>query len=132
MAYRFPVDYRRSGTTGIAALLCERPTERMLRLAAERGLKPRWGGRDATVYELSEIGTLLSRVMTHAPNPVAFTAAAKRLVDRATRCEPDLYSIQGPEGTKGTVRQIIWSDVVRCPRCGVETTYAETRVRYRP
>ena len=30
------------------------------------------------------------------------------------------------------MRQIIWSDVVACPGCGNETTYAETRVRYEP
>src|SRR6478609_3573296 len=70
-----------SGTTGIAALLCERPTDRMLALAAERGLKPHWGARNATVYELSEIGTLLARVMTAAPDPKTFTVAAQRMVD---------------------------------------------------
>lgn len=121
-----------SGTTGIAALLCERPTEKMLALAAERGLEPRWGARNATVYELSEIGTLLSRVMTHAPQPQAFAAAANRLVDAALEAEPTLYEAKSPEGRLGVVRQIIWSDVVQCPRCGAETTYADTRVRYEP
>lgn len=121
-----------SGATGIAALLCEQPTERMLRLAAERGLEPTWGARNATIYELSEIGTLLSRVMTSAPDPVAFTAAARRLVDTATKIEPTLYAATGPDGKEGAVRQIIWSDVVACPRCGIETTYADTRVRYSP
>lgn len=121
-----------SGTTGIAALLCERPTDRMVQLAAERGLKPVWGARRATVYELSEIGTLLARVMTHAPEPAAFNAAAKRLVDAAERLEPSLYDADSPSGEWGTVRQIIWSDVVACPGCGAETTYAATRVRYMP
>ena len=121
-----------SGTTGIAALLCERPTDRMVSMAAERGLEPRWGARNATVYELSEIGTLLSRVMTAAPEPEAFKAAAARLVDAASALEPTLYNAAGPDGRDGTVRQIIWSDVVQCPRCGAETTYAETRVRYEP
>lgn len=121
-----------SGTTGIAALLCERPTDRMVSMAAERGLEPRWGARNATVYELSEIGTLLSRVMTAAPEPEAFKAAAARLVNAASALEPTLYDAAGPDGRDGTVRQIIWSDVVQCPRCGVETTYADTRVRYEP
>jgi|JI10StandDraft_1071094.scaffolds.fasta_scaffold16946_9 16S rRNA G966 N2-methylase RsmD len=121
-----------SGTTGIAALLCERPTARMLALAAERGMNPRWGARHATVYELSEIGTLLSRVMTHAPEPQAFAAAAGRLVAAAAKVEPSLYDSKGPDGQDGVVRQIIWSDVVECPRCGTQTTYADTRVRYGP
>lgn len=121
-----------SGTTAIAALLCERPTSRMLELAATRGLTPQWGARNATVYELSEIGTLLSRVMTHAPSPKAFTDAAERLLKAASGLEPTLYSTKGPEGQDGIVRQIIWSDVVKCPRCGLETTYADTRVLYGP
>lgn len=121
-----------SGATAIAALLCERPTERMLSLATERGLSPTWGARNATVYELSEIGTLLARVMTAAPEPAMFAAAAGRLVDAALRLESSLYDAEGPDGEAGTVRQIIWSDVVQCPSCAAETTYAETRVRYHP
>ena len=121
-----------SGTTAVAALLCERPTERMLKLAAERGLKPTWGPRDAVIYELSEIGTLLARVMTAAPKPDVFTAAATRLVARASELEPLLYSSEGPDGKVGTVRQIIWSELVSCPVCGGETTYASARVRYDP
>lgn len=121
-----------SGTTGIAALLCERPTKRMLELAAERGINPQWGARNATVYELSEIGTLLSRVMTHAPEPAAFVTAARRLLDAASTLETSLYDAKGPDGQDGVVRQVIWSDVVACPQCGTETTYADTRVRYGP
>lgn len=121
-----------SGTTGIAALLCERPTKRMLALAAERGLSPAWGARNATVYELSEIGALIARVMTSAPDPKAFTAAAARVVKVASNLQPSLYSAEGPGGQAGVVRQVIWSDAVRCPRCGAETTYADTRVRYEP
>ncbi|MGA0569072.1 DNA methyltransferase [Rathayibacter sp. KR2-224] len=121
-----------SGSTGIAALLCARPTERMKSLAAARGLAPVWGPRRATVYELSEIGTLLGRVMTRAPEPTAFAAAAKRLLDTAEQMESDLYAADSPDGRPGQIRQVIWSDVVACPRCGAETTYAETRVRYEP
>jgi len=121
-----------SGTTGIAALLCERPTERMRSLAAVRGLDPIWGKRRATVYELSEIGTLIGRVMTGAPEPSAFVSAARELVAAAERLEPNLYSAVAPDGRLGEVRQVIWSDVVACPQCGTETTYADTRVRYEP
>lgn len=121
-----------SGATAVAALLCERPTERMLTLAAERGLQPTWGARNVTLYELSEIGTLLSRVMTHAPNPQDFAKAAKHLVAEALRLEPALYTSKSPDGKVGVIRHVIWSDVVSCPRCGKETTYAEARVRYNP
>lgn len=121
-----------SGSTGIAALLCERPTARMLEVAASRGLNPVWGQRRATIYELSEIGALLGGVMTLAPSPAEFVTAAKRLLDAAEALEPELYAAEGPDGQAGTVRQIIWSDVVACPRCNTESTYADARVRYEP
>ena len=36
-----------SGSTGIAALLCEFPTEKMIQLAKEFDVKPKWGRRNA-------------------------------------------------------------------------------------
>jgi 16S rRNA G966 N2-methylase RsmD len=121
-----------SGSTGIGALLCQRPTDRMLAIAAARGLKPVWGKRFATVYELSEIGSLLARVMTSAPSPDEFVAAATSLLAAAEVLEPDLYSAPSPDGQAGRVRQIIWSEIVRCPRCDVEQTYADQLVLYDP
>lgn len=121
-----------SGTTGIAALLCERPTAKMLQLAADIGVDPEWGARDAVVYELSEIGSLVARVMTHAPDPEAFAAAAERLLARAEQEQPALYQSVGPDGAVGALRHIIWADQVRCPRCATTTTYAEVRVRFAP
>ena len=45
-----------SGSTGIAALLCEHPTERMKELADELGVKPVWGSRNAVEYEIGTYG----------------------------------------------------------------------------
>lgn len=46
-----------SGSTGIAALLCEHPTEQMKNLAKSFGVEPVWGKRNAVLYE---IGTYAS------------------------------------------------------------------------
>lgn len=121
-----------SGTTGVAALLCERPTPAMRAMAANAGLSPVWGPRNATVYELSEIGSLLGRVMTHSPEPSAFARAASSLIDSASAMTPTLYQAAGPDGQDGVIRHVIWSDVVTCPQCGVPSTYADVRVRYAP
>lgn len=40
-----------SGSTGIAALLCEKPTERMLSIARELDVSPVWGARNAIGYK---------------------------------------------------------------------------------
>lgn len=121
-----------SGATGIAAILCGRPTPRMIKMADERGLKPTWGARDAVVYEISVIGSLLAQVMTSAPDPTEFAVAAEALVQEAARCTGDIYGTNSPDGEKGQVRHTIWSDVVICPSCDTETTYADVRVRFNP
>ncbi len=121
-----------SGTTGIAAKLCARPTESMLGRARDAHLSPEWGARDAVIYELSEIGSLLGRIMTNAPDPAEFERAAKDILASAEAHLAELYAVDDPEGNPGVVRHIIWSDVVSCPDCGVESTYADVHVRSAP
>src|SRR5258708_19539424 len=41
-----------SGTTGVAAKLCDKPTPEMNRMAAELGVRPKWGARRAVLYEV--------------------------------------------------------------------------------
>ena len=54
-----------SGTTAIATMLCDSPTDNMLKLAEEYGLNPQWGPRKAYVYEISTIGCLLGNTLCH-------------------------------------------------------------------
>ncbi len=48
-----------SGTTGLAAKLCDVPTPDMLAAAQALDLNPQWGPRTAIVYELGCIGSFL-------------------------------------------------------------------------
>jgi len=121
-----------SGSTGLAALLCDRPTERMREMAAHAGVSPTWGPRHAVVYELSVLGAFVADVMCHPPDAAAFVAAANLLLDEA---EADLgwaYATVSPEGQPGTIRHVIWTEVVGCPACGAETTYWDATVREAP
>jgi hypothetical protein len=104
----------------------------MMEMAAAIGVEPAWGPRGAVVCDISEIGSLLARVMTNPPEPAAFAAAASRVLQAAEAEAPDLYATTGPRGEPGSIRHIIWSDVVSCPACGNVSTYAEARVRYGP
>ena len=121
-----------SGATGIAAILCGRPTPRMIKMVEERNLSPIWGARNAVVYEISVIGSLLARVMTSAPYPQEFAAAAEALVENAAKATGDIYGSTSGDGENGQIRHVIWSDVVRCPSCMGETTYADVRIRFNP
>ena len=70
-----------SGATGIAARLCDRPTDRMREMAQQAGIDPEWGPRDTIVYELSPLAALLAKVMSDPPDADKFAIAANALVD---------------------------------------------------
>ena len=121
-----------SGTTGMAAKLCDRPTPAMLSASEQLDLKPEWGPREAFIYEIGTLGSLVSRVMCDPPEPGRFVEAAERLIALAEAEYDWLYLADDPDGEPGRIRQVIWSDVVACPRCGHETSYWEAAVRREP
>ena len=120
-----------SGTTGIATLLCDKPTANMVKLAEQYKLKPQWGPRTAYVYEISTSGYLLGSTLCHTNHKV-FQKEAKMLLDNCKAEANRIYSIKDDEGKLGLIRHIIWSDVLRCPHCGREFKYAEVAINDNP
>ena len=47
-----------SGTTGLAALLCENPSDELRSEADHLGLQVEWGARNAVHYELGALGAI--------------------------------------------------------------------------
>lgn len=121
-----------SGSTGLAALLCDRPTDRMLSLAESLGAEPVWGPRKAVLYELGALGSFIAAAMCDPPGPDRFREAAEDLVASMDADCGWMYEALDPEGTTGSVRHIIWSEIVACPSCGAETSYWNAAVRQRP
>lgn len=120
-----------SGTTGLAALLCDVPTPNMKSLAAQYKLSPKWGPRKAIVYELGVLGSFVADTLCNPPDPVRFEQAAKELVDTVER-KINLYETTDAKGKSGTIRHVIWSDAVYCPSCKFEHTYWDLAVQKAP
>jgi 16S rRNA G966 N2-methylase RsmD/predicted RNA-binding Zn-ribbon protein involved in translation (DUF1610 family) len=121
-----------SGTTGIAAKLCDKPTPAMIALADDLGITPAWGPRHAELYDIGVLGSFVSRVMCSPPDPERFAEAARRLIDAAEGTHGWLYDTRDPDGAPATIRYTIWSDVLVCPACGTETSYWDAAVREDP
>jgi 16S rRNA G966 N2-methylase RsmD len=121
-----------SGTTGLAAKLCDTPTAAMKAQADEAGLVPAWGPRTAVLHELNELGAFVAGVMCDPPDPARFVAAAEAVLADAQREFGWIYSALDPDECEGTIRHIVWSDVVSCNGCGAELSYWDARVRHRP
>ena len=121
-----------AGTTGIATVLCDQPTPRMIAMARDLELKPEWGPRIAHIYELSTVGALLTNVMCDPPDPDEFRSAALDLLDTVKVEHGWMYQAPSPKGESGEVRHVIWSEVVICSGCGLDTTLWDAVVSLSP
>jgi 16S rRNA G966 N2-methylase RsmD len=109
-----------SGTTGVAAILCARPTPGMIAEAARLGVQPHWGPRNAHLFDVGVLGAFISGVLTNPPEPLEFKDAVERLLKDA-RCRlAEAYQAADPNEQPGLIRHVIWSEVVACPHCDVE------------
>ncbi len=121
-----------SGTTGLAVLLCDNPTDDIKLMAARLGVQPEWGPRRAVLYELGVLGAFVSKTMCNPPKPEAFAAAAKKLIATAEAAVGDIYQARDPDGNMGQIRHVIWSDVLVCPHCRTELFFSDVAVRHNP
>lgn len=121
-----------SGTTGLAAKLCDKPTAEMIRIAKELELTPLWGPRHAILYELSVIGSFVAEVMCTPPDPDLFEKEAAELVKDAYAALGPLFEVTDEDGMAGTLRHAIWSEVLACQHCGHEHSFWDTAVEQSP
>ena len=121
-----------SGTTGLAALLCEDPPAHLRDEADRLGLEVKWGIRNAVLYELSPLGSLVARTLTNPPEPGTFRKAADEILRDIEQTHGWMYEARDTEGNHGKIRYTVWSDLVRCPACTKEVTVWESYVNLRP
>lgn len=121
-----------SGTTGLAAKLCDKPTAGMLASARELGLTPAWGPRHAVLYELGCIGSYIAQVMCNPPDPKLFASEAAALVEAAYQNLRPLLTVFDDEGGVGVLRHAIWSEVLICPHCAHEHTFWDAAIEEAP
>lgn len=121
-----------TGSTGIAALMCEHPTSGMKALADKLGITPVWGARNAIVYEIGKYGAFASSVMANPPDKTAFSQAVQQLLKAADKNLHGIYDTIDADGKPGVIRHTIYSDVVACPKCHQEFSYYRGMVKYDP
>lgn len=120
-----------SGTTGIAAMLCDKPTDRMKELAEKYKVSPNWGKRDAIIYELSPIASAIGDVLCHT-NPQDFYKSATKLISTTEKEESNIYQVKDSNGEIGKLRYVIWTDIIICPNCGKELRYSDVAILHDP
>lgn len=121
-----------SGSTGIAALLCEHPTERMKNMANDLGIDPVWGLRNAIGYEVGTYGSFAAQTICNRLKASEFKKAVTEFVKKENEQLMSYYSAEDPDGNDGVIRYIIWSEVLLCPHCGKEISFFEGGTKRNP
>lgn len=121
-----------SGTTGLAALLCDKPTPDMVRMAKDMGVTPSWGPRQAVLYELSTLGAFVADTMCNPPQPDEFARAAEKLIQDVEATHGFLYDTKDENGEKGQLRHTIWTDFIVCPHCEHESKFSNVALQRSP
>ncbi len=112
-----------SGSTGIAALLCEHPTGQVLETAKALGAEPVWGKRNAVLYEIGTYASFATKTLTNHLTASDYAKAVKSFIAKAEILVGEMYAANSPDGNPGTLRYAIWTEVLLCPECGAEIEY---------
>jgi len=121
-----------SGSTGLAAILCGRPTDQMRKDAKRLNLDVRWGARKSVLYELGVLGSFVAEVLCNPPDPAEFRQAAEQLLADVRRQWSWLYGTRDPDGNNGEIRYVVWSDLMRCPKCNKHASLWDACVSRQP
>ena len=121
-----------SGTTGLATLLCSNPTPEVVELAEKMNAPVTWGPRHAVLYELSTLGAFVSNTMCNPQDEELFLTEADRLINKVQEKLGWMYRVKDPDGNEGTLRHVIWSEMLECNDCGSEISYWDNSVNFEP
>lgn len=121
-----------SGTTGLAALLCENPPAELRAKAKRLGLNVKWGARNAVLYELSALGAFVGRTLTNPPKPLEFKKAAESILAETEKRYGWLYGAQDSAGNEGRIRHVVWSEQFLCPACKGSVTLWDAAIAFSP
>ena len=121
-----------SGSTGIAALMCEHPTQQMKEIASSLGVMPKWGARNAVLYEIGTYASFATQTLLNRLTSIEYKEAVEAFLDKASKVIGSVYSVIDPNGREGTLRYAIWSEILVCPSCGNELSYFEQAMSRNP
>ena len=112
-----------SGSTGIAALLSEYPTKKMVAMAQEFGVQVKWGKRNAILYEIGTYGAFATKTLTNRLKAKDYKKAVNSFIEKGNELLGSMYFAKSPNGTDGIIRYVIWTELLVCPECNTEIDF---------
>ncbi|WP_052380406.1 DNA methyltransferase [Paenibacillus camerounensis] len=118
-----------TGSTGLAALSCEKLDEDLEKEFAEKKINVHLGKRKAVITDLSPIATFISSSVAIPVNIKSLEKQAMNLLEETEKEIGWMYKVVN-NGTEETIRQIIWSEVYKCHHCGDHIDYWDVGVDF--
>lgn len=112
-----------SGTTGVAAIQCGKNDSEVIKELEEKGIKVESGERKALLIDLSTLATFISSSLLISCNKEEFIKYINEMFDDTEKEFGWVYETLNEDGERELIRQVIWSEVFRCPNCKHEESY---------
>ncbi|MGM8286710.1 DNA methyltransferase [Clostridium perfringens] len=112
-----------SGTAGVAAIQCGKQDSEVIEELKELGANVECGERKALLIDLSTLATFISSSLLTKCNKEEFIKYVNELFNGVEEEFGWLYETLNENGESETIRQVIWSEVFRCPNCKNEESY---------
>ncbi len=111
-------------STGFAAAACSHPDPDIIeKLGLPDGIKIEWGARRAICNDIGILPTFIGRTLL---KPIELTGFKRIFEQVMARIEQEwgwLYKTVDSDGKTGIIRNIVYSDVVSCPKCDLQVRF---------
>lgn len=113
-------------STGFAAAACAIPNKNLLN---EFGIPihthVEWGMRKAICSDIGQLPTFIGKTLSTTINFEEFENIFNKVISDIEQTWSWMYQIKDPNLEYGTIRYVVYSDVIQCKNCNEKSTYYE-------
>lgn len=115
-----------SCSTGFAASACEIPNKNLLdELGISTQSNIEWGMRKAICSDIGQLPTFIGKTLSTTINFEKFENIFNKVISDVEQTWGWMYQTKDPNLEHGTIRYVVYSDVVQCKNCNQKFTYYE-------
>jgi len=118
-----------TGSTGLAAISCDEVDSKIEQEFQEHNVDYKLGKRKAILTDLSPIATFISSSIALPVDVKKLEQAAVQLLEESEKEIGWMYKVMN-DGVEETIRQIVWSEIYKCPNCNFEIDYWDVGVDF--
>ena len=113
-----------SCSTGFAASACEIPNKNLLdEFGIHNQSHIEWGMRKAICSDIGQLPTFIGKTLSTIINFEEFENIFNKVLSDIEQNWNWMYQTKDPNSDHGTIRYVVYSDVIQCKKCNKKSTY---------